>query len=322
MSDILSQDEVQALLKGIAEGRVSGAGADAAARGAVQAIDLTNQERVLRSVPGLELVVERFARALRGSLAAFFGQLPAVAVGTLEQVRFGRVLERLAPPASLQLFKLTPLRGTGMLVVTPPLVGALVQTFFGGSPGRGGAAPARELSAIELRVVERLGARVLQDLRAAWEPIAPVACTFLRSETNARFASIVPADDVVLLLELTVAVEGVADGGLAVCIPNAALDPIRARLQQAAVGERDAQDGSWRDRLRAALAATEVEVSVELGSRRLPLRAVLGLHAGEVVPVGTGREGPVVVRVAGRPRFVGAPGVAGGHNAVRITATI
>jgi flagellar motor switch protein FliM len=74
--------------------------------------------------------------------------------------------------------------------------------------------------------------------------------------------------------------------------------------------------------MEAALAEVAVEVSAELGARRLALRDVLALRVGDLLPLETGRDGPVVLRVAGKPRFLGAPGVAGGKNAVRITARL
>src|SRR5262249_44407796 len=111
---ILSPDEVNALLKGVADGAIpAGAGAGGP-RGGVRAFDLTSQERSLRGrFPGLELVSARFTRQLRNALAGFFGQLPTVTLRALELVKFGSVLEHLPQPVSLQLFRLAPLRGHG-----------------------------------------------------------------------------------------------------------------------------------------------------------------------------------------------------------------
>jgi flagellar motor switch protein FliM len=105
-------------------------------------------------------------------------------------------------------------------------------------------------------------------------------------------------------------------------IPNAALDPVRDRLQRPARGADDPPDATWGERLRTALAGAPVEVTAELGSHRMTLREALRLRTGDLIPLGTGRDGPVLVRVAGRPRFLAAPGVAAGRNAVRVTSTI
>ncbi|MFN8542718.1 MAG: flagellar motor switch protein FliM [Candidatus Binatia bacterium] len=326
MSDILSQDEVNALLQGMQEGAVPAAGeAPGAELAGVRTLDLTSQERSLRGrLAGLELVTDRFARALRNTLGTFFGVIPNVGVGGIELLKFGTFIERLPRPVSLQLFKLTPLRGQGLVVMTPPLVTALLQVFFGGAPGKQTAMPAREFSPIELRVLERLGTKVLADLREAWRPVEPIECSFVCAESNPVFATICSTSDLVLTFEMRIGVEGCEEIPLAVCFPNASLDPIRAALQQLQVsGEEDvAAEAVWVEKLRAALADAEVGVSAELGTATMPMRKVLELAVGDVIPLGTGREGPVLVRVEGFPHWVGAPGIAGGNNAVRVTARL
>ena len=325
MSEILSQDEVNALLEGVGDGSepLAEEKPAPAPAGGVVPLDLTAQERPLRGrLPGLELVLDRFTRDVRGSLGTFFGQLPTVEITGVNLQKFGGVVGALERPVSLQLFDLAPLRGQGLLVVTPALIEMLLQVFFGGEPGRKTRLPARELSPIEQRVVERLGARVLEDLRSAWQPTEAIACTLLAAETNPQFAAICGPDELVVAVGLRVSLEGCGQGTLLVCVPNGALDPIRTRLQRLSLGGGRAVPEPWRARMEAALAEVAVEVSAELGARRLALRDVLALRVGDLLPLATGREGPVVLRVAGKARFLGAPGVAGGKNAVRITARL
>ena len=323
MSDILSQDEVDALLRGVSEGTVPAGDAPATAEPTgVQALNLTNQERSLRGrLPGLELVTDRFARNLRVTLGTFFGVVPGVTVGGVELMKLGTFMDRLPRPVSLQLFRLTPLRAQGLLVVTPPLVAALLQVFFGGAPGRHTPLPAREFSPIELRVLERLGTRVLADLRDAWRPVHPLECGWVAAESNPLFAAICGLGDLVMSIEMRIGVDGCEEMPLALCFPNAVLDPIRSVLAQIRVShdEDPARETAWKERLRDALAATEVEVVAELGTRTMAMRQVLALAVGDVISLGTGREGPVLLKVEGRTRFVGAPGVASGSNAVRVT---
>jgi flagellar motor switch protein FliM len=323
MGEILSQDEVNALLQAVDDGGLPDAeAATRERRSAVRALDLANlQWSVEARFPGLKPVVDRFGRALRTSLATFLGQLPRVTSRPAQMVKYRTVVESLVPPVSLQLFRMAPLPGHGMLVATPPLVAALLQTFFGGDPSHKTPVQPREFSAIELRALDRLAGRVLRDLGEAFGPLETLDCALVRSETDPRFAGIAGAQDLVLVIDVGVECEGCEDGRLTVYIPNAALEPVRSRLQ--ATGEAEpVADPAWSERLRTALAQAAVEVSAELGSHRMTMHEVLKLAVGDVIPLGTGREGPVIVRVEGRARFLGAPGVAGGHNAVRVTATI
>jgi flagellar motor switch protein FliM len=322
MSQILSPEEVNALLKGVADGEIGAGGAGSPPRG-VRMVDLTSQERNLRGrLPGLELVLDRFVRALRPSLGAFFGRIPDVTVNALEVVKLGRLTERLTRPMSLQLFRMLPLRGHGMVVLREPLVGTLLQVFFGGSLARKAPVADRELSAIEQRALERFGTRVLADLREAWRPIAELDLALLRSETNPAFASIAGPQDLIVQLDLRVVAAGAEEATLSICIPNASLEPLRTRLQATPGEANEPPAAAWGERLRTVLADAELEVAAELGTRRMSVREVVALAPGDVIPLGTGREGPVVVRVEGRPRFVGAPGMSGGSNAVRVTARV
>lgn len=325
MGEILSQDEVDALLKAVDDGQVPPAAPGH--RGGVQTIDLTNQERSVRGrLPGLDLVLDRLTRALPSSLASFLGHVPQVSCRGAELVKLATVTARLAPPLALQVFRLSPLRGHGMLIVQAPLAAAVLEVVFGGSLARRAAPLTRELSPLEQRVLERLGRRVLEDLAEAFRPIVGLDPRYVRTETNPLFAAIGAPQELMLSVDLALAAEGQDDLELAVCLPNAALDPVRTALarvpQGADPGGEPGRDARWRAGLEAALAGIPVALGVELGRRAMRMREVLALAVGDVVALETGRDGPVTVRIAGRPRFLGTPGVSGGHHAVRITARL
>jgi flagellar motor switch protein FliM len=323
MSEILSQDEVDALLKAVSDGSVSAPAAHAGEGGGIRSLDLTNRERTLKGrLPGLEAVLERLGRDLRSSLAPLLGQVPVISLEAVELVKFETARERCPQPVALALFRLAPLRGHGLLALKPETIAALLHTVCGGAAGRPTAPPTREYTPIELRLIERLATRVLADLREAWRVLAHVDFGLTRIETNPLFATIAEPQDLVLHVELRMTVEGFGDGGLSIYVPNASLDPVRAALAAARSGDDAATGGpdvAWLERLRARLADVPVQVAVELGTQRVALSRVLALKVGDLVTLDTGREGPVVVRVAGRPHFVGAPGVSSGNNAVRVT---
>ena len=318
MSQILSQDEVDALLKGVADGSVE-TGTASGRKTGVQTFDLTCQERSVRGQwPGLEGILERFVGRVRTSLGAFLGAIPRVGVTGVEVVRLARVIGALPQPVSLQIFRMPPLRGQGMVVVRPELAAMIFEVFLGGNARRAKALAAREFTVIEQRVLGKLAGRVLQDLREAWRPLSPVEFAPVRSEQNPLFARIAPAEDAALMIELQVLAEGATEAQFGVCIPRAALDPILERLQSHPRDDSDTPIPAWRDRLLELIGDVELEVTVELGGRRMRLSEVLALRAGDLLQLSTGRDGPAVVRIEGCRRFLGAPGVVGGSNAVRI----
>jgi len=316
MSQLLSRDEVDALLGGVADGAVSPGRLRAAH---VVPIDVTSQTRSLRGRHrGLALVVDRFARAVRTTLGGVLGKWPTVEPTTLELVRFACVSARLVAPMSVHVFRMPPLDGQGTIIVPPPLAALLFEASLGGDARRRTPLAPREFSAIEQRVLGRLATRVLHDLRDAWQPVAAIDVALVGSEPTA--AAVLASHEIVLLIELAVGIDADETVPLRVCIPDAALDPIRHAL--AKPGGEGGRRGGWSDRMSELLGPTEVELVAELGMQRLRLAEVLALRAGDVLRLSTGREGPVLVRVEGRPVFVGAPGVSGSSNAVRITATV
>lgn len=344
MSDVLSQDEINALLEGVggdAPAETPAADATAAAADAplggslrtgagattpVQSIDLMKQERSVKGrLPGLDMILEQFMRTLRVYLGSTLGKVPTVSVSAMEQLRFGPVQQGLQMPTGIHLFRLAPLRGQGLLIIPPEFVTAVLQVSFGGDPKRASPAAKREFSAIETVLLQKCGDRILGLLRDAFKQIEPIEFARARTETNPLFAGIVGPQDIVLVIEFRLDGEGLDNVPLTFCIPNASLDPIRQRLLEIGrpIEEDDAGDESaWQDKLHSALADVEVEVAAELGHKLMPMQAVLALAVGDLISLGTGREGPVVLKVAGRGRFVGTPGVSGGSNAVQVTGPL
>lgn len=322
MGDILSQDEVNALLKGISEGEIPPASGGGAAPGGVRPLDLTNQERDLRGrLLGLEQANERLVRSLRSSLGSFLGQLPAVSLGGLEMLRFSTFLDHLPTPASLHLFRLAPLRGQGLVFISPELLASLVEVSFGGSAARRTAAAGREYSAAECWVARQLAERLLAELRQTWAPLAEIEFAYVREETNPQFAAVAPREGMVVVSTLRVELGGAEAADLVVVVPDASLEPLRPVLRSGGAGVDEQPDrggATWAAALREAVLATELEVRAELGSQLLPMRRVLALRRGDLLGLGGKSDAPVVVRVEGRPLFFGTPGVAGSQNAVRV----
>jgi len=162
MQDLLSQDEIDALLHGVDDDAVGTDVDDDPA--SVRSYDLTSQDRIVRGrMPTLEMINERFARYTRISLFNLLRRTADVSLGGVQITKFGEYLHTLYVPTSLNLVKFRPLRGTALIVLDAKLVFKLVDNYFGGD-GRHAKIEGREFTPTELRVVQMVLHQIFTDL--------------------------------------------------------------------------------------------------------------------------------------------------------------
>jgi flagellar motor switch protein FliM len=318
MSETLSQDEVSALLRGLADGDVP-AEESASEPGATRDYDLLGEERIVaRRFQALDLVRERLVRRLKLSLAGVLGTPPEVEAKPLELIKFATFRNRLEIPANLHLFTMAPLRGQALVVVSSNLAYGLVDKVFGGLGRIPTSGARRECSAIEMQTVQRVVTQALGDFTEALAPLHPMSCVFTRSETNPISVAICAPTDQILLLPFHCDL-GSGPTPLTIAIPFAMLEPIRAKLGEPEAVERG-PDATWLAALEAAVAATDVTMTVELGTADLTAREILRLKVGDLIAIETRGDDPLAVSVEGIRLLTGVPGVSRGNNAVRVIA--
>ena len=317
MSETLSQEEVQALLRGVEEGEVA-AGDAAPPAGEVRAYDLVGEERYVgQRFHAIELAHERFVRRLHQSLTAYLGAPPTVTAGKQDLVRYGTFRNRVEAPASLHRFTMAPLAGQGIVLLSPALAFGLVDRAFGG-PGRlpEGQGP-RPASAIELQVIQRVVTGILADLGAAWAKLHPVTFGFAASEVSLVSVALMAASDLILLLPVECDI-GTGPAPLTIGLPFPSLEPLKAKLGAPRAAATVVPDAAWRRTIGGAIRAASVEVTAELGTREVSARQVLAWRPGDVLALGSATDDPLSLCVGGQPLLRGVPGVSRGNNAVRI----
>jgi len=317
MAETLSRDEVDALLKGMAEGDVAVA-EGSSPPGGVQAYELVRDRRVVDADGAqLALVHDRFARELTKSVGAFLLAEPAVQCGDREVLTFGAFRERIPPGASLWWLRSERGEGRGLAVIAPALAFELVDRIFGG-PGRVPPnAAERVYSSTEVQTIRRLAQCLLDGLTAAAKPVADVRCALDRTADPAAELALFDVEEIVLVIGLECDL-GSGPGRIAIALPRDVL----AALSGTAGAEGPVSDGAspadWSRAMRAAVYGTEVAVTAELGRRELPARDILRLGVGDVLSLPTRGGDPLLVRVEGRPLLRGVAGVSHGQNAIRI----
>lgn len=322
MSQILSQEEVDALLRGVTDGEIETEAEYVPDESGIVPYDLTSQERIIRGrMPTLDIINQRFSRLFRNSLSSSLRKALDISAVSTDTVKFGEFVKSLPVPASLHIFKIEPLRGFALLVAESKLVFALVDTFFGGTGEGKMKIEGRDFTSIEQRMIKKVVMMVLEDMEAAWKPVHSVNMTFVRSEVNPQFAAIVPPTDVVVVIMFEVELDQVT-GTLTVCLPYSTIEPIIAKLRAGFQSDQLEVDQAWIRRLRDRLSETSVDVVVELGTTTISGGDLLGLDVGDVITLDQDADDEMLVRVEGIPKFKGMPGVVKGNKAVRLTRMI
>jgi flagellar motor switch protein FliM len=322
MSEVLSQGEVDALLRGVGDGEVETETDSSEESSEVVPYDLTSQEKSIRGrLPTLDIINQMFSRLFRTTFSTLLRKPVDVSAISTETVKFGDFLRSLPVPSSLHIFRLEPLRGHSMMVIDSRVVFRVVDTVFGGTGASEAKITGRDFSAIEIRMIQNVVNRALEDLEKAWKPVHAVQATYVRSEVNPQFAAIVPPTDVVLALNFEVEIDTVS-GIFTICLPFSSIEPILPKLKAQFQSEEMEVDKGWIRRLQAELMETEVEAVVELGTTSMTPAELLELSVGDTLMLGGDVGVPLLLKVEGIPKLRGFPGVSRGKKAVQIEEVI
>ncbi|AAY38479.1 flagellar motor switch protein FliM [Pseudomonas syringae pv. aptata] len=298
VQDLLSQDEIDALLHGVDDGMVQTD--NNSEPGSVKSYDLTSQDRIVRGrMPTLEMINERFARYTRISMFNLLRRSADVAVGGVQVMKFGEYVHSLYVPTSLNLAKIKPLRGTALFILDAKLVFKLVDNFFGGD-GRHAKIEGREFTPTELRVVRMVLDQAFVDLKEAWQAIMEVNFEYINSEVNPAMANIVGPSEAVVISTFHIELDG-GGGDLHVTMPYSMIEPIREMLDAGFQSDLDDQDERWVNALKEDVLDVNVPLTTTIAQRQLPLRDILHMRPGDVIPVELSDS--LVMRANGVPSF-------------------
>src|SRR4051812_18641617 len=312
---ILNQDEIDALINGMDAGAVKTEPDAPPAPGTVMSFDFMNQMRIVRGrMPTLEMINERFARMFRVNLYSLLRRSPEVAVNPVEMKKWSEYVQTLHVPTSLNMVRIHPLRGIGIVLLEPKLVFAIVDNFFGGN-GRHAKIEGRDFTATEQRVIQMVLKTAFADLAEAWSHVAKIEVEYLQSELNPAFANIVSPSEVVVVTSFHVELEG-GGGDVHVTMPYSMIEPLREQLDSGMTSDRVETDERWAHCMKEEIDDAEVEVCATVGRCQISLAELLNMKAGDVLPCDfTGKVTILAERV---PIFRGSFGVSRGQQAVKI----
>ncbi len=316
--DFLSQDEIDALLKG-ATGESDDVKSDDDESG-VRNYNLATQERIVRGrMPTYEIINERFARFLRIGLFNFMRRTVDISVSPVKVIKFSEFVRNLVVPTNLNMVHIKPLRGTSLFVFDPNLIFLIVDNLFGGDGRFHSRVEGRDFTQTEQRIIQRLLEVVFSAYEKSWKSVYPVKFEYVRSEMNPQFASIATPNEVVVVVAFNIEI-GNSGGELHVCIPYAMVEPIRDILYGSLQGDHMEVDKRWARLLSKQIQSADVELVANLGHAQVTLDQILSMQEGDVIPLEIPQN--ILAQVDGVPVMECRYGIINGQYALRVNAMI
>ena len=314
-TDFLSQDEVDALLKGVTgesdEPETSDDGGDG-----VRAYNLGTQERIVRGrMPTLELINERFARYLRIGLFNYMHRTTEISVGPIRVQKYSEFIRNLVVPTNLNLAAATPLRGTPLFVFDPNLVFLVVDNMFGGDGRFHTRVEGRDFTPTEQRIIQGLLNVVFNEYSRSWKPVYSVSFEYIRSEMNSQFANIATPSEIVISTTFSLEFGGTA-ADMHICFPYSMVEPIRDLLYSSMQSDQLSSDQRWILMLRRQLKDAEVEIAAQLATTTVTLGQILKMKAGDIIPLSIPEK--IIAHVDDIPLMECRYGQQGGQYALKI----
>jgi flagellar motor switch protein FliM len=312
---ILSQDEVDALLQGIT-GESQKLEEEEAPTGGIRDYNLANQERIVRGrMPTMEVINERFARNIRIGLFNLIRKSPEVSIGGIKVQKFSAFLREIVVPTNFNIVSVKPLRGSGLIVCDPSLVFAVIDALFGGTGKFHTRIEGRDFSPTELRVILRLVECIVAEYRKAWMGIYPLDLEYQRSEMQPQFANIATPSEIVVATNFTLEI-GETTGSVHFCIPYSTLEPIRDVLYSTIQGDAAEPDRRWVNLLKEQIQSAEVDLVAELGTTPATVEQLLSFKPGDFLELDLD---PVIqAKIQGVPVFDCHYGTSSGRYAIKI----
>lgn len=319
-SDLLSQKEIDALLKGVS-GEEESLPGDAAGSTRVRAYDPATQQRVIRGrLHALEIINERFARRFRMGLFNLLRRSADITVDSVRYQSYSEYARNVPVPTNLNLIAMKPLRGTALVVFPPSLVFMVVDNLFGGDGRFLTKNEGREFTNTEQRIIRRLLTLALEAYTDAWRAVYPLEIDFLRSEMQVKFANITSSPNEIVVNTTFHLEVGNLSSDFNVCIPYSMIEPLRDLLNGPLTDSHPSEDQQWGQRMAGEIRHSQVELIADFVEAPSSIARIMALKIGDVLPIDL--PDIVTARVDGVPVMHCEFGSQNGLRALRVKQLI
>lgn len=319
MADVLSQNEIDALLSAISTGEMD---ADELKQKKDPKVKVYDFKRALRfskeQIRSLTRIHENFARLLSSFLSAHLRTFVQVSVASVDQLSYEEFIRSVPKLTILHTFDARPLDGRLLIEMNPNIAYAMIDRVLG---GRGsGTQKQSSLTEIETKIMKRLFSRTLDTFKEAWESIVPLEPVSADFEENPQFLQLASPNETVVVISLSTTV-GEASGMMNICLPHVAIEPVIPKLSfhywMQETKKKRRQPGEVEE-LKKKLHEAKLELAVELGRTQISVADFLQLAPGDILPLDQPIDAPLAIKIGHETKFTGQPGKKKNRMAVQI----
>ncbi len=320
MTEILSQDEIDALLNAISSGEVSEEDySSVGEQKKVKIYDFKRPDKFSKDqIRTLQMMHETFARLATTGLSAQLRALVVVHVTSVDQLTYEEFIRSIPNPTTLAIINMDPLKGSAILEMDPSITFTIIDRLFG---GKGESTKInRELTDIELSVMEGIIVRILGQLRESWATVIDLRPRLGNIETNPQFAQVVPPNDMVVLITLETKV-GEVEGMTNLCIPYITIEPIINKLSAQYWYSSIRRGGTDENKavIQERLDQVTIPLVAEVGTVEISMIDLMNVQIGDVIKMeNTPIKTDMIVKVGDRSKFKCTPGKVGNRQAIQI----
>lgn len=325
MEQLLSQDEIDALLKGISDGDIETAkegeaesAAAAPERVDAQIFDFAKYTKGRKErLSALEFISDRLSKSLRSALTLFLEREVDINITPTQYTEYGEFIKTLPLPTNMNIVITDNLKGFFIVIFDAKLIFCVLETVFGSNTITVPKIEGREFTKIEFNVIKKLVDLVSVEMEKAWEPVYEIRCKYSRSEINPNYITMVSQEETVVILEFSMEIADVVSW-MKICMPYGILETIKGYLISTPSREDMEMRAKWFQKLQGSINDVPLELRAVLGKKKLTVQEFLKMKKDSIIITDSSVDEPIDLTIMDITKLKGRMGIWRGNKAVKI----
>ncbi len=326
MEQILSQEEIDALLSGLSEGQIEPEPIKEPElleeKKEIKKFDILQYTRTKKeNLPALQFIYDRFSKSLQSALSLFLEKDVEIEYTPIQNIEYRELIKSLPLPTNMNIIITENLKGFFIVIFDTKIIFYILEVLFGSPSPSVARIEGREFTRIELHVIKKIVEMVSAEMEKAWTPVYKILCKYSRSEMNPNYVTLVSQEETVTICQFTIEI-GNVNGWMKVCIPYGILETIKDFLISTPSREDLEMRQKWQERMKESLSQVPVEIRAILGKKRMSLKDFVNIREDSIIIVDKYVNDPVDIIVGDKPKFRGKSVILKGNKAVQIDGEI